>query len=204
MKVAMADMFWKSLKKLCRPWWHPSNLWYSFKCWAWKRFTTIKSRHLPHTWMDRTEVLPYTCFEILEQFIERECSPGNVEWYGEYGHKIEVTLHGGRVVKKYVRDEMQDLLDWWNKQYHGRYKKLEDMIWEEYHKLDDQHISNFSDDPDDPEAEWSVWDPKYATPEAKARADALLMWANYHERAVYAALYRRMHRLVNITPYLWT
>lgn len=204
MKTVVTVSFMKSLKKLDRRWWHPAKLWYSFKCWSWKRYSTIRSRHLPHTWTDRVVLLPYTMFEILEQFIEGECSPGHIQWYGEDGHKIKVELPGGHIVEKFVRDEMQDLLDWWNNEYHKRYKQLEEQIWDEYHELDSLHISDFRPDPESPDAEYAVWDPQYETQEAADRAHELLRRVNYFERAADQAMYRRMHRLVKLTPYLWT
>ena len=48
-------------------------------------------------------------FEVLSQFIENECSPGPIDWEAS-AHMVKV--HGKEVN---VRDEMQELYDWWHK-----------------------------------------------------------------------------------------
>lgn len=53
--------------------WRPGQLLYRMKCFFFKRYTTVKPRYLPHTWCDRTAVLPHMMFEILSQFLEKEC-----------------------------------------------------------------------------------------------------------------------------------
>lgn len=102
-----------------RNWYFYSNwlydlrkFYYKVKGFLWNRYSVVKSRHLGYTWIDRDRLLLFTMFEILEQFVEKECSPGHVEWYGEYGHKVFVN---GR--EKFVRDEMDDLLKWWNERF---------------------------------------------------------------------------------------
>lgn len=69
--------------------WRPGQIWYRFKCWAWYRYTTVKPRALPDTWMDRDTILEHMAFEILSQFIEKEkpdlhfdiqYSPNKLEW----------------------------------------------------------------------------------------------------------------------------
>ena len=78
----------------------PHELWYQFKCWAFKRYTTVKPRYLGHSWHDRCTIMPHMIFEILCQFIEKECSPGGIDWDHDERHIA-------------VRKEMQDLYDWW-------------------------------------------------------------------------------------------
>lgn len=196
MDVMFAPGFFKSLKQYFRPRWRPKGLWYKFKCWIWHRYTTIKPRTLDyHTWCDRCELLPHMMFEILSQFIEKECSPGCVEWYGENGHKITVD---GK--EKYVRDEMQDLYDWWHQQYLKRYSALEEKFWQDVHEHDGKHkLSNLSK-----KAGITCWDPEYDTPEDKKRGHELIMRLNYLERAVENALNRRLTRILAIRPYMWT
>ena len=74
--------------------WRPGQIWCRLKCWAWKRYTTVKPRYLDHTWCDRCDLLPHMMFEILCDFVEKECSPGCVEWYGEHGHKLDKGKYG--------------------------------------------------------------------------------------------------------------
>ena len=80
-------------------------------------------------------LLPYTMFEILGQFIEDECSPGHIEWYGEHGHKV--TVDGE---EKYVRDEMSELWRWWRDDYRVGYDKRRDAIHDEIDKVDDESL----------------------------------------------------------------
>jgi hypothetical protein len=112
------DLYWTILPYDYRP----GNIWYKFACWAWRRHTTVKPRTLPHTWCDRSDVLPHMMMEILTQFVEKECSPGYVEWYGEGSHKI---THNGHEWN--VRDMMQHIIDWWSQVY---LKKDTDARWE--------------------------------------------------------------------------
>lgn len=79
---------------------------------CWDRHTTIKSRHLDHTWCDKDVVLVYTTFEILERFLEEECGEdGIVDWYTN----AEVTYC--RMKKEYVIDILREALSWWNDEY---------------------------------------------------------------------------------------
>jgi len=194
MDVVIADGFWDSFRKCFRAWWHPKELWYKFKCWSWYRYTTIKPRSLNyHTWCDRGPLMAHMMFEILSQFIEKECSPGRVEW--DYGREIIVD---GK--KKYVRDEMQELYDWWHQQYLKRYVKLE----KQFHRAHREHsaahqLSEFRE-----EGDIFYWEPLYDTPENTARGEALLMRLNYLERAVENALNRRLPRILAIRDYMWT
>jgi hypothetical protein len=102
--------------------------WYEFKCWLWYRFTTIKPRYLGHTWTDRDELLAHMMFEILCQFIERECSPGDINWYEEDWPDKKVEVDGQ---EKWARDELQDLYDWWIKGYNDKRLKDEEAKWKE-------------------------------------------------------------------------
>jgi len=198
MDVHVADGFFDGLKRLGRPWWHPACLWYSFKCWAWHRYTTIKPRYLNHEWCDRMVILPHMMFELLCQFIEDECSPGHIEWYGENGHKITVD---GK--EKYVMDEMKELRTWWIEEYHGRYPRLEDQIHDAIQAHDSVHrLCDFVE----VEGRDDVvqWDPQYDTPENKERGMELLRRLGWHERCADAALERRLHRLLAVRHYMWT
>lgn len=196
MDIVIHDQFFKSLERLHRAWWRPSNLWYRFKCWAWYRYTTIKPRYLGHTWCDRTEQLPHMMFEILSQFVEDECSPGHVEWYGDGAHKVIVN---GK--EKFVRDELQDLYDWWHKEYHIRYPALAENLWQQYedhaeaHKLSD--ITKLEDGR-------ALWQPRWDSPAAEVRADELMKRVQLLEELVEKELDRRLQRILAIRRWLWT
>ena len=161
----------------------PDELWYKLKCWVWHRYTTVKPRYLPHTWMDRDKQLVHSMFEILSEFIEKECDPGNVN--GE---------------EKYVRDEMQELYNWWHKDYIPNIweSKLSDKLNEaiKYPKItstpceDNKHLSkmNFVYDND----------------EHEEKTTQQLKELNHLEAAYDDKLSELMHRLIEVKDYMWT
>jgi hypothetical protein len=166
------------------------ELWYSLKCWAWHRWSTVKPRTLPHTWCDRRELLAHMMFEILGQFIERECSPGIVEWYGESGDKISVD---GK--EKFVRDEMQELWDWWCNDYLKGYPAREEAIWREIERIQAESLVD--------REQWRSFDPQYKTTEAEA-VESLFSQLNALEAEAEDELARRLHRLVAVRQAMWT
>lgn len=85
------------------------NWWYRFKCWGWKRYTTIKPRTLGHTWADMDTLMLHLMFELLCRFIENERPEEVSEWRGEYA----VYLEDGTL----VIDEILRLYNWWNVDY---------------------------------------------------------------------------------------
>ena len=103
----------------------PMTMWYNFKCWAWHRYSTIRCRNLPNTWCDRRTILLHASFEILTQFIDEECSPGHVEWYGDGAHQVEVNGSTENVM-----DEMKELYFWWNTVYLKEYPEKCDKLWD--------------------------------------------------------------------------
>lgn len=174
--------------------WRPGQIWYRLKCWAWYRYTTIKSRYLDHTWHDRRNIVPHTMFEILSQFIEQECSPGHVEWYGEYGHKI--TVNGE---EKYVRDEMQDLYDWWHQVWNQRYEQVSDILWTE--ALKHRPRADFV-----PIEGTSLYElnSQFATEDDALCYNKCFDALNKLEANMERKLQEQLHRLVNLIPYMWT
>lgn len=152
----------------------PSQLWYVLKCWAWHRYTTIKPRYLSHKWTDKVDVLPHIMFEVLSEFIEDECSPGWVEWYGDYPHVIKVDG-----VDRNVRDEMQALYSWWHEKYNGSYPEIIDEIYDSL-PLED-----------------------FCFPIAK-QAEKVYGLVNRIEQRMDEELEEKMIRLVRLRPYMWT
>lgn len=193
----------------------PGQLYYKTKCFLFKRYSTVKSRYLGHTWCDRSELLLYTSFEILSDFIENECSPGHIEWYGESGHKI--TVNG---VEKYVRDEMQELYDWWQschkkpktslyeKEGNETYKHLLDptfheyshMLWSLVHaeEIKNETIPLESNDGKVYAYEWKTHYKDEQKHHDYVRAAAHL------ERMHDEFVQNQLHRLVNIRHSMWT
>ena len=121
LRTKIMHAYWKIWPHCLRP----SEMWYNFKCWAWHRYSTIRCRELPHTWSDRRTLLLHASFQILTDFIDGECSPGHVEWYGDYPHLVEVNG-----VMKNVMNEMKELYFWWNTVYLKEYPKRMDGLWD--------------------------------------------------------------------------
>lgn len=169
------DLYWKIIPYDYRP----GQIWYRFKCWAWKRYSTVKPRYLKHTWCDMDHLMAHTMFEILSTFIEEECSPGHVVWYGEYAHMVEVN---GEQVN--VRDEMQYLYDWWHKKYNGSYEKETDEIYE--HTIDEPFVDDNGH--------------LYMSDHNRA----LYKKASELEQEYEEQLEENLIRLLKIRPYMWT
>ncbi len=103
---------------------HPKEIIYKIKCFCWKRYKIVNPRYLPYTYVDSSTKLPHAMFEILSKFIEEECSPEVVEWYGHHSCK---TLMNGRM--RYNRDIMQELYTWWHEIYNKYYKQVDDDLY---------------------------------------------------------------------------
>lgn len=92
--------------------WRPKNVWYKFKCWAWKRYTTTKPRTLGHGWCDRDALLIHTIFEIARSFLEKEGPKSEQEWEE---HKI----HNPGFYASWR--ETKEIIDWWLNKYEDLY-----------------------------------------------------------------------------------
>jgi len=171
--------------------WRPGQVWYRLKCFVWHRYTTVKPRYLPHTWMDRCEIMPHVMFEVLCQFLEKECNPGNKEWYGEHGRKLDSG--------KYVMDEMKDIAEWWTGVWNKAYPEVCDQLWKEANKH--PPVSEFEPCDDNPHL--VSWDLKFANDNDDEIYHRCLSALNKGERAMEEQRIEMMHRLVTITPHLW-
>jgi len=166
----------------------PSRIYYRLKCFLWHRYTTIKPRTLKyHTWCDRCVLIPHMMFEILSQYVEREAD--NIEWYGEYGHKIKVNDE-----EVFVRDEMQFLYDWWHKTYLGEYPNKNNEIWK---NLDDVMPEYYFDAN-------NMWNPQFSTEENATLYHNGMNQLHELESNTEKQLEEMMIRLVKITPCLWS
>lgn len=196
MKILLAPGFINSFERCFRRWWFLPELWYRFKCWAWKRHSTVRSRYLPHTWCDCTELLPETMFEILSRFIENECSPGHIDWEGS-DHRVEVDG-----VSKNVRQEMQDLYDWWHQTYKKDYPAKRAEIYAKIEEINERSfISMFKMDES---GEYSLFDPQYKSEEDKQQVNALYRQLLETENKEEKELNKMLIRLVALRGYMWT
>lgn len=83
---------------------HLYDKWYYVKCWLWHKHNRVHVRTLSPTWHDRGDLLPHAIFQILEDFVKKECSPGIVDWNADEEHIR-------------LRKRMDELLDWWHNTY---------------------------------------------------------------------------------------
>jgi hypothetical protein len=132
-------------------------------------------------------------FEILAQFLKEECSPGCIEWYGEYGHKINVDG-----VEKYVMAEMKDLDAWWRESWNKEYNNVRDILWAEARK----HAPT-SEDEELPNGNF-LYRPQYKTKEDEEIYVRCMLAINKLDRIKEEALQERLHRLIPLIPYMWT
>lgn len=77
------------------------DFFYYLKCALFKKYNRIVIRTLPPTWIDKCDLLPHAMFQILEDFVKKECSPGVVSWDADEEHKS-------------ARKKMDELLNWWH------------------------------------------------------------------------------------------
>lgn len=181
--------------------WRPSQVLYRAKCFFWYKYTTVKCRYLPHTWTDRCQLLPHTMMEILSQFIEKECSPGHVDWEGS-GHAVVVNGEA-----KNVRQEMQDIYDWWHVGRLG-YCGAEEVLWKEIeaHPAQREFIPLGKDfqECDKDDAFCYEWAEEFENEENKQINKRCFRALNKLERMHDEKLQEMMIRLVRVSPYMWT
>lgn len=157
--------------------WRPSQIWYRTKCFCWYRYTTIKPRTLNHQWCDRCELLPHMMFEILSEFIEKECSPGHVNWNATERDQS-------------ARKKMQEIYDWWHTEYLN-----DESVFNEWHEFIETH----SKEPDT-----YLFHRVFDTPENAQKADEL--WKLCHNKSIKLEeqKIKYMKELCEISPYMWT
>lgn len=183
--------------------WRPSQIIYYLKCVLWKRYTVIKGRYLSYQWTDRVEVLPHTMMEILSQFIERECNPEIIDWEAS-GHIVEVNG-----VIKNVRQEMQDIYDWWHNVYNKEYHKKTEKLWVEIqqHSPENEDVpldSDFNPIGNKKEAVCFEWKQTFANEEDRQIYNERFNALHELDKEMEDKLDEMCHRLINIRKYLWT
>jgi len=185
----MQRLYWKIVPHD----WRPSEVWYRLKCFLFKRYTTVKPKTLPyHTWVDRDVLLLHTMFQILTDFVEQECSPGVINWYHEHAGKIRV---GGK--EKFVRDELQDLYNWWQQvpegaSYDYTCPKLNKFREKVYSKLPPIRFEKI------PDSEY------FEMVSDKTRYDKYCVKLIHLENKQRKVTKEYMKRLVRVSEYLWT
>lgn len=183
MKIIIADSYLKSLNS----WKYKlGELIYKFKCWAWKRYTTVKPRHLGHTWADKREMLVHMSFELLLQFYEEEFD--EVNWYGEYAPM----LHG-----EFVGDIIKELVNWFNNDYlpFWRYENQEII-----RSTAPDPLSLFIVN----ENNMTEFSPQYASKEDELMNRAVTFAIAEYEAEIEKETERMLKKLAEIRLWLWT
>lgn len=92
----------------------------------------IKIKTLNRSWMDRDVVLLHACFQILTDYVERECfsseyhqlTPINIEKdmesYKEWDDESKASMRQGLEEQNRVAKEILDLYNWWKNREKSR------------------------------------------------------------------------------------
>jgi len=190
------DRYYKTIPYNYRP----EEIWYQIKCFLFKRYSTVRVKSLPHTWCDRCDLLPHMMFQILSDFIEKECSPGNTDWIAT-NNTIKINN-----IEVNVREEMQALYDWWHKKYLKAYPNIQKDIWAKINE-ECEPTQLFQLNAKD---NYYYYNPKFEkTKKLTSKQQANLYNfrvdnINRMEERTYEELNEKLHRLVNIIPYMWT
>lgn len=128
----------------------PKEVWYKFKCWAWKRYTTVKPRKLDHTWIDRSHLVFHVVFEVLSDFVENELDRQSED------HPTPVNLCSEYNDWNAAEKELREIHKWWINDY------------------DEHYIWNLQDEDFDRLYPWTTpedYDGKDYRPVARVKAD---------------------------------
>jgi len=172
----------------------PHHIWYTIKCFCWYRYSTVKPRYCSHQWIDRCDLLPEIAFEILSDFLEKECQPEeHIDWYyeDEYWKDQNKILVNDKLIN--VRDEMQFLYDWWHTTYHKIYPEVKEILHKELKKYRDK----------DHMIKDILWNP-YASKEDEEAENTIIHAITNLDNKVEEELQNNLHRLINIRKWLWT
>ena len=151
--------------------------WYWLKCRLWKKYNVVRVKTLPYTWNDRCELLPHAMFQILDDFVKKECSPEIINWDADADHKA-------------ARAKMDELLDWWK----NIYLKFDEHDVPErpagLDNLDEQVIKN----------ENGLYTMRPCTEEEKEYYKKV----SEREKNMNNELLSKMKELCELRPWLWT
>jgi len=155
--------------------WRPKEVWYKFKCWAWKRYSTVKPRKLGHTWVDRSHLVFHVVFEVLSDYVEKELNKLSED------HPIPVNLGTEYNDWDTAEKELREIHNWWINDYD------EDYIW------------NLSDEDFDRLYPWTVPADYDGTAE-RYRGIARVKAEQQYTDMVLA----KAKRVLDLSPYMWT
>lgn len=188
------ELYWKVWPR----WARPSELWYTFTCWAYYRYTTVQPRTLPyHSWCDRDKLLIHMNFEILSQFIEKELKGYRAEdWEYYYTEQKDSLIEFGGVKKDpyYV---LNYLYEWWK-----FYNEKEDKVGDRWMSFNDKHTTHKHTPLEN--SDFTRWDIIWDSPENEAIGKK--MFNRYLKKSVNLdrELENNLILLIQLRKYLWT
>jgi hypothetical protein len=165
----------------------PGQLWYKTKCFCWHRYSTVRPKGMGHTWCDRDHLLVETMFQILSDFVEKECVESIVDWYHEDAHTVKVNGVEVRAI-----DEMLALYNWWHLKYKKAYKEIEEGWWDKAFALEAND-----------EGDWS-FETKFKNPKEKELHHFYVRRTMDMEILVEEELQVMLKRLINVRRSMWT
>ena len=156
--------------------WRPRQLWLQLRNFLWDRYSTVRPRTLGHGWVDRDMLLEHIMFEILGQFLEKECGPdGIIDWDADEEHRAAMA-------------EMRELWRWWKEH---QQTKLE------YPELPPESVSEIA--PGIFESKW-----EFESSAAEEAYEEAAKRAMDEEMARRDELTSRLKRLVDVRRFMWT
>ncbi len=136
------------------------------------------------------------CFEILSQFIEKECGPdGIVNWDGDEAHRK-------------FRKDIQTIYDWWHNSQKD-YKEVEEILWAEHKKHEPTSwFSPIKNEDGTPKmgtyTQLYTMDLQFEKEESRDIHDTLMKATNKLENMYEEDINRRLHQLVDLRMGMWT
>lgn len=164
---------------------------YQIRGFLWDRYSTIKPKHLPHTWCDRCTLMPHLMFQVLSDFIEKEYPHGYIQWRPKEGDwpPMKIDTPNGSV---YAIDEMLELYRWWHEEY------IPYFNGELYSKIE-KEMNPPENGVKFVETEDGMFQ-MVTTPEQ----DAFYKRLNEEENKIKDQLMENMIRLVKVHRFMWT
>lgn len=148
-----------------------------------RKHTTIKPRHLPDTWVDKDRLLPHVVFEILVQFIEDEAPAERMDWESDAEHRAAWT-------------EMTELYRWWNDVY---LPYEADDTWSKSIEAPELTKKKCTSIKGAYEVSF-----KYSSPEAEAKARAVMQAKYERDESMEQELTNRCKRVLDVRRFMWT
>ncbi len=176
----------------------PKELWYRITCKLFKKYSTVKSRYLDDRWVDRTELMSETMFQILSDFVENECVESVVDWYHDEIEYRNVLVNN---VKVNPMDEMLALYNWYHLKYKKTYKEIEESWWDKIHNigLPENEFLPVEDNPN-----LLSWDRKFKSEEHERLHDFYMDRIIAMETLVDEELQEMLKRLIEVRRWMWT